>query len=172
LLRHSIFGCDKLCSTPSGPIRELLANAERLVSAEAVDPASPEGTIRLCGSDYLQHAVIVPLIRALRRRAPRLKVVVSSRPGIGVTDLMARGEIDLCFSITDVADPDLPAQRLYRDHYVCIGRKDHPLKGRRVGAKELCSFDHLLVDPTGLDAACGDRSIACWPGSISAGVSP
>jgi DNA-binding transcriptional LysR family regulator len=133
----------------AGPIRELLANAERLVRPDGFDPVSAEGTIRLCGSDYLQHAVIAPLIGEMRRCAPRLKVLVSSRPASGLTDLMARGEIDLCFSISEVADPDLPAQLLYRDHYVCIGRKNHPLKSRRVGVRRLCAFDHLLVDPTG-----------------------
>ena len=133
----------------AGPIKELLADAELLVRAEAFDPVSAEGTVRLCGSDYVQHAVITPLIKELRRRAPKLKVQVLPRPASGVTNLMARGEIDLCFSVAEVADPDLPAQLLYRDRYICIGRKDHPLKSRRVGTKQLCAFDHLLVDPTG-----------------------
>jgi DNA-binding transcriptional LysR family regulator len=119
------------------------------VRAEAFDPVSAEGTVRLCGSDYVQHAVITPLIKELRLRAPKLKVLVSPRPASEVTDLMARGEIDLCFSVAEVADPDLPAQLLYRDRYICIGRKEHPLKRRRVGTKQLCAFDHLLVDPTG-----------------------
>jgi DNA-binding transcriptional LysR family regulator len=133
----------------SGPIKELLANAEMLVRAQAFDPASAEGTVRLCGSDYLQHAVITPLIKELRRRAPKLKVLASLRPATGVTDLMARGEIDLCFSVAEVADPDLPAQLLYRDCYICVGRKEHHLKSRRLGTKQLCALDHLLVDPTG-----------------------
>src|SRR5262249_41952453 len=61
----------------AGPIKGLLANAQLLVLAAAFDPASAEGTIRLCGSDYLQQAVITPLIRELRRRAPKLKVLVA-----------------------------------------------------------------------------------------------
>jgi DNA-binding transcriptional LysR family regulator len=133
----------------AGPIKELLANAQVLVRAEAFDPASAEGTVRLCGSDYLQHAVMTPLIKELRRRAPRLKVLVAPRPASGVTDLMARGEIDLCFSLPEVADPDLPALLLYRDRYVCVARKGHPLKGHRISTKQVCVFDHLLVDPTG-----------------------
>jgi len=133
----------------SGPIKELLANAQQLVKAEAFNPASADGTVRLCGSDYLQHAVITPLIKELRRRAPKLKVQVSPRPASGVTDLMARGEVDLCFSLPEVTDPDLPAQLLYRDRYVCVGRKAHALKSRRLTTKQLCDLDHLLVDPTG-----------------------
>lgn len=133
----------------AGPIKELLANAQLLVTAEAFDPASAEGTIRLCGSDYLQHAVITPLAKELRRCAPKLKVLVSPRPALGVTDLMARGEIDLCFCLPEVADPDIPSQLLYRDQYKCVGRKAHSVRSSRLSTKQLCSLDHLLVDPTG-----------------------
>ena len=133
----------------AGAIKELLANAQLLVRPETFDPVSAEGTVRLCGSDYLQHAAISPFIKELRRRAPKLKLLVSPRPASGVTDLMARGEIDLCFSLPEVADPDLPVQPLYRDRYVCVARKGHPLKARRISTKQLCAFDHLLVDPTG-----------------------
>lgn len=64
----------------AGPIKDLLANALLLVREEAFDPAAAEGTIKLCGSDYLQHAVITPLITELRQRAPQLKALVSPRP--------------------------------------------------------------------------------------------
>lgn len=107
----------------AGPIKDLLANALLLVREEAFDPAAAEGTIKLCGSDYLQHAVITPLITELRQRAPQLKALVSPRPASGVADLMARGEIDLCFSLRELADPDLPSRLLYRDRYVCVARE-------------------------------------------------
>jgi DNA-binding transcriptional LysR family regulator len=43
----------------------------------------------------------------------------------------------------------LPVLLLYRDRYVCIARKGHPLRSKRISTKQLCAFDHLLVDPTG-----------------------
>jgi DNA-binding transcriptional LysR family regulator len=133
----------------AGPVKELLASVQSLVRAEAFDPVDAEGTIRLSGSDYLQHAVITPLIKELRRRAPRLKASVSPRPASGVADLLARGEIDLCISLRDVADPDLPSAVLFHDRYLCVARKKHPLKTQRISIKQLCALDHLLVDPTG-----------------------
>ena len=133
----------------AGPIKELLAGAQRLMTAQAFNPASAEGSIKLCASDYLQHAVIAPLIAALRQRAPRLKVLVAPRQESPLADLMARGEIDLYICNREVAEPDLPSRQLYRDRYICVARKDHPLKARRISLSELCTFDHLLVHPTG-----------------------
>ena len=119
--------------------------------------------IRLCGSDYLQHAAMTPLIREMRRRAPKMRLLIAPRPATGVADLLARGEIDLCLSLRELAIPDLPARLLYRDRYICVARKGHPLRDRRITTKQLCTFDHLIVDPTGrsfvgpVDAALAAR---------------
>src|SRR4051794_14594704 len=59
----------------AGPVKELLAHAQRLLTEQSFDPEAAEGSIRICASDYLQHAVVAPLIAVLRRRAPRLKVI-------------------------------------------------------------------------------------------------
>jgi DNA-binding transcriptional LysR family regulator len=134
----------------AGPVKELLANARSLVTPDAFDPATAETTIRICGSDYLQHAVIGPLAAAMRKVAPRIRLLVAPRPGgRALADLFARGEMDLCLSTREVALPDLASRLLFRDRYVCVARKKHPLKARRISLKQLCVFDHLLVDPTG-----------------------
>jgi DNA-binding transcriptional LysR family regulator len=133
----------------AGPIKDLLSTARSLVRPEVFDPRSAGTTIKLCGSDYVQHAVMIPLIERVRKLAPKMKILVSPRPAAGVSDLLARGEIDLCISAREVAVPDLPARLLYLDRYICVARKNHPLKARRISMKQLCAFDHVLVDPTG-----------------------
>jgi DNA-binding transcriptional LysR family regulator len=133
----------------AGPIKELLEKAQSLASAKAFAPIEAEGKIKLIASDYIQHAVVTPLISALRRHAPKLKVLVAPRQELGVTERMARGEIDLYISSRDVSDPDLPSLPLYRDRFICVARKHHPFTGRRLSLRQLCKFDHLLVHPTG-----------------------
>jgi DNA-binding transcriptional LysR family regulator len=109
----------------------------------------PKGQSSYAGAIICSMRSLPPLIKELRQRAPKLKALVSARPASGVADLMARGEIDLCFSLRELADPDLPSRLLYRDRYLCVARKQHPLKARRISIKQLCAFDHLLVDPPG-----------------------
>jgi DNA-binding transcriptional LysR family regulator len=133
------------------PVKELLANARSLVTPEAFDPATAETTIKICGSDYLQYAVISPLVAAIRKVGPKIKVIVAPRPDANaLADLFARGEMDLCISAREVVLPDLTSRLLYRDRYICVARKNHPLKSGRISVKQLCAFDHLLVDPTGV----------------------
>jgi len=135
----------------AGPVKALLAQAQALVAPAAFDPATAETTIRICGSDYLQHAVIGPLVAAMRKAAPKMRVLVAPRPaGKALAELFARGEMDLCISAREVVLPELTARLLYRDRYVCVARKKHPLKARRLSVKQLCAFDHLLLDPMGV----------------------
>ena len=133
----------------AGPIKDLLANAQSLIKPESFDPAAAETTIKLCGSDYMQYAIMSPLIEEIRKLAPKIKVSISPRPAAGVSDLLARGEIDLYISARELALPDLPSRLLFHDRYICVARKKHPLKTHRISVKQLCAFDHLLVAPTG-----------------------
>ena len=135
--------------TLAEPIKDLLGAAEALVIPESFDPATSETTIRLCGSDYTQYAVIGPVIGELREIAPRVRVSVFPRPASGLTELMARGEIDLFVAVPEFAAADLPTQELYRDRYVCVARRDHPIRTSSISLQQLCAFDHLLVAPTG-----------------------
>jgi DNA-binding transcriptional LysR family regulator len=135
----------------AGPVKQLLADAQSLVTPKAFDPATAETTIKICGSDYLQYAVISPFGAAIRKVAPKMKVIVAPRPDANtLAGLFARGEMDLCISAREVVLPDLTSRLLYRDRYICVARKNHPLKARRISVKQLCEFDHLLVDPTGV----------------------
>jgi DNA-binding transcriptional LysR family regulator len=133
----------------AAPIKDLLDTAQLLIRSEAFNPATADTTIKLCGSDYVHHAITGPLIEETRRFAPRIKVSMSPRPATGLSDVLARAEMDLCIGTRELAIPDLPSRLLYRDRYVCVARKQHPVKTRQISIKRLCSFDHLLVSPTG-----------------------
>jgi len=134
----------------AGPVKNLLASAQSLVTPETFDPAVAETTIKICGSDYLQNAVISPLIKAIRKVAPKIRVLVAPRPDANtLADLFTRGEMDLCISSREVVLPDLTSRLLFRDRYICVARKGHPLKAHKISLRQLCAFDHLLVDPTG-----------------------
>ncbi|MEX0344686.1 MAG: LysR family transcriptional regulator [Rhizobiaceae bacterium] len=129
------------------PVKELLDKAQAIIKPEEFDPTTDTSTIRICGSDYLQMSVISPLISRLRVVAPSMRVSVVPRPATGLSDILARGEIDVSVSITEVAVPDLPSRKLFSDRYICVARNSHPLNNH-ITLKELCAYDHALVDPT------------------------
>ena len=127
----------------------MLGSAQALITPESFDPNTAETTFKLCGNDYTQYAIIGPVIAELRKIAPKTRVSVLPRRASGLVDLLARGEIDIFVSSLEFAVPDLPSLLLCKDRYVCVARKDHPLRKNRLSLRQLCAFDHLLVAPTG-----------------------
>jgi DNA-binding transcriptional LysR family regulator len=146
------------------PIKELLAKAQAIIKPEEFDPATSEAAIRICGTDYLQLTVIAPLIARLRWIAPKVRVAVVPRPTSGLSDLLARGEIDVSVSTKATAVQGLPARTLFGDEYVCVARRLHPLDNE-VSLNDLCAFDHVLVHPTQgrftglMDEALAERGV-------------
>jgi DNA-binding transcriptional LysR family regulator len=131
------------------PVKSLLEDAKALVAPAHFDPATAQMTFSITVNDYMQYALVIPFIEALRRRAPNIRVAILPLVIAGLTGRLMRGEIDLAITIPEFSDPDLPSRLLYRDRYVGIVRKQHPLKRARPSLQEFCRYDHLLVSPTG-----------------------
>ena len=121
----------------------------RWSSPRRFDPAEAELTFSITVNDYMQYALVIPFIAALRKQAPKIRVAILPLIISGLTTKLMRGEVDLAITIPQFSDPDLPSRLLYRDRYVGIVRKQHPLKRLRPSLQEFCRYDHLLVSPTG-----------------------
>ncbi len=133
----------------SEPIKALLSDAEALIVPAEFDPASATMTISISANDYMQHSLVVPLIRSLRKKAPRIKLAILPAHIAGLTDKLARGAIDLAVTTPEFAGPDLPRNLLYTERYICAARKSHPLNGRKLSLDDFRKFDHVIVSPTG-----------------------
>lgn len=131
------------------PIKALLANIEALTAPNEFDPASAAMTISISANDYMQHSLVVPLIRDLRKTAPDIKLAILPADIAELADKMARGAIDLAVTIPEFAGPNLPRSLLYTERYVCAARKRHPLNGKKLSLDDFCRFDHVIVSPTG-----------------------
>lgn len=133
----------------SEPVKALLANFDALVRPDEFDPGSAEMTISISANDYMQHALIVPFIESLRKQAPGIRLALMPAYIAGLAEKLARGTVDLAGTIPEFADPSLRRSLLYTERYVCVARRGHPLKGKKLSLEAFCRFDHVMVSPTG-----------------------
>jgi DNA-binding transcriptional LysR family regulator len=134
----------------AAPLKQLLADSRHLVAREVFDAARAEMTFTISGNDYMQQALMIPFLRVLKNEAPALRLAITPPVVAGLGDALARGQIDLVVTIPEFAMPDLPSRLLYRDRYVVAVRRKHPLARRKaMNLENLCSYDHVLVSPTG-----------------------
>ena len=75
----------------------------------------------------MQHALLVPFVRVLRREAPQIQLAIAPPIIEGLSEALARGQIDLAVTIPEFAMSDLPSRLLYRERYVVAVRRQHPL---------------------------------------------
>lgn len=133
----------------AGPAQAMLLQADAILAPALFDPAQAEVTFRLSGSDYMQQAVIVPAIVRLRQDAPKCRIAAMPRTPHRLKEQLETGEVDACICTSEHVMPGMAASVLFRDRYVCVGRRDHRVRDRVMSVEQLLAFDHLLVDPSG-----------------------
>jgi len=130
------------------PLKQLLADAEAVLRPQRFDPEAAEGQFVISTTDYMQHAVVVPLIAELRLRAPKLRIV--SRP-LEVADIsrrLASGQIDLAITVPAWAPEGLRSRTLYREEYVCVMGRQNKLALGTLTLARFCAAEHIVVSPT------------------------
>jgi DNA-binding transcriptional LysR family regulator len=98
----------------------------------------------------MQQALLLPLVKALRREAKQIHLAISPPIIEGLGEALARGQIDLAVTIPEFAMSDLRHGYFNRERYVVVVRPQHLLaRGAAMTVERFCNYDHILVSPTG-----------------------
>ena len=134
------------------------AKAERLASAvehalatletairesERYDPARSERTFRLHMSDIGEAIFLPPLVAALARRAPRVRVEGFQLDDADILPALESGRIDLALGYIPALDVE--RRFLLHERYVVVMRGGHPLARRKPTSAALAQLDYVLV---------------------------
>jgi DNA-binding transcriptional LysR family regulator len=129
-------------------LQQLIDDATALVSSKIFDPQTSTATPIFSVNDYMQSVLMVPLIASLRQMAPHMNVGIRNLVVAALTSMLARGDIDMAITIPEFTDSTLNTQFLYREEYVAVVRKEHPIRARRPSLKKFLSYEHVLVSPS------------------------
>jgi DNA-binding transcriptional LysR family regulator len=124
-------------------------------------PARAKLTVSIACTDYLQAAVVMPLVMELRRTAPGVRVALRNLDPPELEAQMARGDVDLALMTPQAAPPSLRARHLFDEQYVLIGRRSHPRLRDGITVDEFVQLEHVIVSLRGGDFATPvDRALA------------
>ena len=144
----------------SGPIQSAMRQIEEALEPTAFEPHDPDWTFSLAVSDHASVVLLPLLIEHISRVAPRVGLNIQSRPNDELPALLDSSEIDLAVGVI----PNLPRRfkhkPLFRDKYLCMMRRDHPLAGRPITLDEFLAADQLSVKPGVSDISRADRFLA------------
>jgi DNA-binding transcriptional LysR family regulator len=134
------------------PLRQALDQVRgTLASHRHFDPATAQLNINIACTDYLQAAVVQPLLAALRAQAPGLRVALHHLDPAQLEAQMARGDVDLALMTPQAAPPGLRTRQLFDERYVLIGRRQHPRLRKKLTLAQFAQLEHVVVSLRGGD---------------------
>ena len=109
------------------PLRMALDHARAVVGDHRVfEPAAASLTVSVACSDYLQTAIVKPLLRPLGARAPGIRLALRNMSPADLELQMTLGDVDIGLLDLASAPPGLRARRLYSEDWVLVARRNHP----------------------------------------------
>jgi len=160
----------------SMPVQSGLTTLARaLVTPASFEPATARRAFRLATPDLFDVLVIPPLLDRLRREAPGIDLGVISLAERGLSAQLETGYVDLAviaeMESAAAAPPALtPAglvrSVLFRDHFKCLMRHDHPAlraargKPRALSLDAYAALPHVMVSPTGEGPGVMEEALA------------
>ena len=129
-------------------VREALALIEASLGAPPrFDAATTERLFRFSTSDLGETMFLPPLIEALRRGAPRVRIETRPIPLARTADALESGEIDLAMGSLEGLKRGVREQTLFSEPYLLVVRTGHPRAGRRVARSVLAELEYVIVAP-------------------------
>jgi DNA-binding transcriptional LysR family regulator len=134
------------------PLRQALDQVRSTVAThQSFDPTKAKLTVTIACTDYLQAAVVKPLLLTLRREAPGVRVALRNLDIAQLEAQMTRGDVDLALMTPQVAPPSLRTRPLFDEHYVLIGRRGHPHLREGITVQTFAQLEHVIVSLRGGD---------------------
>ena len=143
------------------PVREALRLIQGALQQHAgFDPRGSGNTFRFSMSDIGEMVFLPGLLERVKRDAPGVKIEVVRIPIKDVHAALEAGDIDLAVGFLPGLTTGMRQQPLFREHYVCMLRADHPLIGATISAKQFRAAAHVLVSYAGTGHQVIDETFA------------
>lgn len=150
------------------PLAESLAPAlrdalERLSGAlrgvREFDPATSTRTWWLSSADLAGMVVLPPLVQELTRTAPGVSLRMRP-PAEDTLAALERGELDVALGIFPNVPASFRCQALFRERFVCVARRGHPVARGRLTLARYLECGHVSVAPWGRSGSIVDDVLA------------
>jgi DNA-binding transcriptional LysR family regulator len=135
------------------PLRAALLQMRRVLAApKAFVPRDCDVVFRVATNDYVSYVVLPPLLRRLAQEAPKARLQLVALDAETVWSRLEDGTLDLALQYFREIPGELHSRSLFRERYVCIARRGHPVIRKKLTLAKYLALDHIVMTPylTGL----------------------
>jgi DNA-binding transcriptional LysR family regulator len=112
------------------------------------EPRTSDRVFRLQSTDIAQVTLLPKLMRHLTKAAPGVGIHLG-RITPDTPKLLESGDLDLAVGFILPMGAGFCQQRLFKDRFVCVARKDHPRVQKALTVKQFETETHLAVSVSG-----------------------
>lgn len=130
-----------------------MTETEALLQRPDLDLRNHEARVIITASDYAEIALLPPVLRTLNECAPRVTAVLRSVEAYPLdSPEFIEGKFHFAIAGTDPPPGPFETKPLFREHFVLIARRDHPLVKPSLSMEDYLRLQHVLVTPQGQGA--------------------
>jgi DNA-binding transcriptional LysR family regulator len=126
------------------------------------EPATSTATFTAGMGEYAEVALVGRLAEAFSREAPHATLRLVSLHGGDAAEQLEHGRIDVAVAHLRALPPTIETTLLFRDPFVVVARKDHPIAALNnanmpLTVEAYAAQNHVLVSPRGDTSGALDR---------------
>jgi DNA-binding transcriptional LysR family regulator len=121
------------------------------------DPTTSRATFTAGMGEYAEVALIGRLAEAFSREASRATLRLLPLNGSEAAEQLEHGAIDVAVAHLRAMPPTIKMTQLFRDPFVVVARKGHPITAAPLTVEAYAACDHVLVSPRGDTSGALDR---------------
>jgi DNA-binding transcriptional LysR family regulator len=113
------------------------------------DPSTAKRVFTVRTRDIGEAVCLPRVLVALAQSAPGIRLRTMFAPIPDTLNGLANGQVDLALGFLPSLETDIHRHFLFKQHYVCVMRREHPLAGIELTAERFSQAEHLLVEYSG-----------------------
>jgi LysR family hydrogen peroxide-inducible transcriptional activator len=144
-------GSGEITLTPAGnrvveQAQRVLEEAEKIKNLATISGDPLEGPLKLGVIFTIAPYLLPQLIPVLRRRAPKMPLMLEENYTATLSERLKRGDVDVAIVALPFSEPGITVTPLYDEPFVVAMAKTHPWAGRKsIPADELARESLLLL---------------------------
>jgi DNA-binding transcriptional LysR family regulator len=128
------------------PLRRMLLDLQKLVQHRGkLDPRTIERTFAIACPDFLSVLVVPRVIEVVARQAPGVCLDIVPADRRRYAEMLASGQLDLALGGVLFAGEGIVRTTLYRECFVGLVRRAHPLLKKRITLERYAAAPHALI---------------------------
>ena len=129
-------------------VDKLLLEFSALLAPTTFNPETIEGTFVIAATDYAQQVVLPELIAQLRKKSPKLKIIVRDFELDKVHELMESGKVNLAIAFPDYIPDSYPILKLFEEYHVCVTSPKASIANKTPTLAEIASYPSIIASPS------------------------